>query len=234
MLLRWIEEADSRNKKRRRWVSGAVRSDQIPAICRRIAQSSSRLGPLSPFGSPLGAGGLDLRFAMKRSNSSWSLARRSSRAYSSNSASASSSFLRSSARRSSSLSRQSSKATLPVRARAVAPAMRLVGAPAAAGEDAVGGAVDVALEAVRPVAPDDVGKHGEAERPEHHEADHHQRDGCRRPGRTDQCSRVHFTPVPSVGGSQIDCSNRNGGDEKGRSKTAPGKTGQAVQIVIVF
>ncbi|SIT54195.1 conserved hypothetical protein [Mesorhizobium prunaredense] len=77
----------------------------------------------------------------------------------------------------------------------MAPARRFVGTAAAAGEDAVRRAVDVALEAVKPVAPDDVGEHGEAERPEHHEADHHQCDGRRRPGRTDQCRCVHFLPI---------------------------------------
>src|SRR5690606_942116 len=51
-----------------------------------------------------------------------------------------------------------------------------IAAARSAGEHAVRRAVDAALELMKAVAPQDVGEHGEAERPEHHEADHHQGD----------------------------------------------------------
>src|SRR6185312_9537238 len=54
-------------------------------------------------------------------------------------------------------------------------------ASAAAAEDIVPGTADIAPEPVEPVAPDDVGEHGQTQRPKHHEADDHQRDGRRRP-----------------------------------------------------
>ncbi|CCV03780.1 hypothetical protein MESS2_1130025 [Mesorhizobium metallidurans STM 2683] len=98
------------------------------------------------------------------------------------------------------------------------PARGLVGTAAAAGEDAVGGAVDVALEAVEPVAPDDVGEHGEAERPEHHETDHHQRDGRRRPGRTDQCRCVHFLPFLQLETARYGCVESKWEGENGDSR----------------
>ena len=65
------------------------------------------------------------------------------------------------------------------------------GGPAAAGENVVRRPVHVAFEAVEAVTPDDVGEHRQSERPEHHEAQHHQCDGRGRPGRTDQCICGH-------------------------------------------
>src|SRR5690606_14999441 len=75
----------------------------------------------------------------------------------------------------------------------------------ATAEEAVRGAVGVALEALETVAPDDVGKHREAERPEYHEADHHQSDRGGRPSRTDQCRGGHRQPFLVVASNPGGC-----------------------------
>src|SRR5690606_997317 len=70
--------------------------------------------------------------------------------------------------------------------------------------------------------PDDIGEHGKAQRPEHHEAQHHQCDGRRRPGRTDQCSRVHY--FRSFGSRQLGAAAESDmGNEKRRFKNRAGK-----------
>jgi hypothetical protein len=100
----------------------------------------------------------------------------------------SSSFLRSSSRRASSASRQSSKAALPLLARM--PCLPLLDLRNEHAKLSVA-RLTSALKPFEPVAPDYVGEHGKAERPEHHEAKDHQGDGGGRPGGTDQCGLCH-------------------------------------------
>src|SRR5690606_28768541 len=58
------------------------------------------------------------------------------------------------------------------------------------------GAFEATADLGDAVAPQDVGEHREAERPEHDEAEHHQKDGERAPGGTQGMGiDHHFTPL---------------------------------------
>ncbi|MNL62441.1 hypothetical protein D3C87_1864640 [compost metagenome] len=57
---------------------------------------------------------------------------------------------------------------------------------AAFGENAIGRLVGIPLETLETLAEQNIGQHGQAQRPEHHEAQHHQDNRCRRPVRAEQ------------------------------------------------